>query len=85
MPDHAHMSASMPPKSAVPQVVGSSKGRGATALARVRSERRGALVGRHHRARGFPISTADQGDASVCKDNRAPAHDDQGGEWQCRG
>jgi REP-associated tyrosine transposase len=57
MPDHVHMLISIPPKSAVSQVVGYIKGKSAIHLARVYGERKRNFVGQHFWARGYVVST----------------------------
>ena len=47
MPDHMHMLLSIPPKHAVSQVVGFTKGKSAIHMARVYGERKRNFVGQH--------------------------------------
>lgn len=57
MPDHVHMLISIPPKSAVSQVVGYIKGQSVIHLARVYGEQKRNFVGQHFWARGYFVST----------------------------
>ena len=57
MSDHVHMMISIPPKYAVPQVIGYIKGKSAIHLARVYRERRRSFVGQNFWARGYFVST----------------------------
>jgi REP-associated tyrosine transposase len=57
MPDQVHMMMAIPPKYAVPQVVGFIKGKSAIHLARSYGERKRNFVGPHFWARGFFVST----------------------------
>ena len=56
-PDHVHMLISIPPKYAVSQVVGYTKGKSAIHIARVYGERKQNFVGQSFWARGFFVST----------------------------
>jgi len=57
MLDHVHMLIAIPPKHAVSQVVGSTKGKSAIHLARVYGVRKRNFVGQHVWARGMFVST----------------------------
>jgi putative transposase len=57
MPDHVHMMISIPPKYAVPQVIGYIKGKSAIHLARVYGERKRNFTGQHFWARGYFVFT----------------------------
>src|SRR5580658_1556278 len=65
MPDHVHMLLSIPPKYAVSQVVGYTKGKSAIHLARVHGERKRNFVGQHFWARGFWVSTVGRDEAVI--------------------
>ena len=65
MPDHVHMLIAIPPKYAVPQVVGYIKGKSAIHLARVYGERKRNFVGQHFWARGYFVSTVGRDEATV--------------------
>ena len=65
MPDHVHMMISIPPKSAVSQVVGSIKGKSAIHLARVYGERKRNFTGQHFWARGYFVSTVGRDEAVI--------------------
>lgn len=58
MADHVHMLISIPPKSAVSQVVGFMKGKSAIHIARTYQGRKKNCVGQHFRAKGYYVSTA---------------------------
>jgi REP-associated tyrosine transposase len=64
-PDHVHMMISIPPKYAVSQVIGYSKGKSAIHLARVYGERKRNFVGQHFWARGFWVSTVGRDEAVI--------------------
>jgi putative transposase len=55
MPDHVHMMISIPPKYAISQVIGFSKGESAVHLARAYGENRRNFVGQSVWARVFRI------------------------------
>src|SRR3712207_9453032 len=57
MPDHVHMTISIPPKYALSQVVGYIKGQSAIHLPRVYGERKRNFTGQHFWARGYFVST----------------------------
>jgi putative transposase len=57
MPDHVHMSITIPPRYAVSQVVGYLKGKSAIHPARVYAERKRNFVSQHCWARGYFVST----------------------------
>ncbi len=65
MADHVHMLISIPPKYAVPQVVGFIKGKSAIQLARVYGESKRNFVGQHFWARGYFVSTVGRDEAVV--------------------
>jgi putative transposase len=56
---------SIPPKYAVPQVIGYIKGKSAIYLARVYGERKRNFVGQHFLARGYFVSTVGRDEAAV--------------------
>jgi putative transposase len=58
MQDHVHMMVSIPPKYAVSEVVGFTKGKSAIHLARMYGERKQNIAGQHFWARGYMVSTA---------------------------
>ncbi len=64
-PDHVHMMIAIPPKYAVPQVIGYIKGKSAIHLARVYGERKRNFVGQHFWARGFFVSTVGRDEAVI--------------------
>ncbi len=76
MPDHVHMSISIPPKYAVSQVVGYIKGKSAIHLARVYGERKRSFVGQHFWARGFFVSTVGRDETSIREYNRNQEQED---------
>src|SRR6476620_7092471 len=76
MPDHVHMMISIPPKYAVSQVVGFSKGKSAIHLARVYGERKRSFVGQHFWARGFFVSTVGRDETLVREYIRNQEQDD---------
>ncbi len=57
MSDHVHMMITIPPKYAVSQVIGYSKGKSAIHWAGVYGERKRSFVGQHFWARGYFVST----------------------------
>ena len=63
--DHVHMLLSIPPKYAVAQVVGYSKGKSAIHIARTYSGRRQNFVGEHFWARGYFVSTVGRDEEAV--------------------
>ena len=63
--DHVHMLLSIPPKYAVSQVVGYSKGKSAIHIARTYSGRRQNFVGEHFWARGYFVSTVGRDEEAV--------------------
>ena len=65
MPDHVHMTISIPPKYAVSHVVGFIKGKSAIHLARVYAERKRSFVGQHFWARGYFVSTVGRDEAVI--------------------
>ena len=65
MPDHVHMTLSIPPKFAVSQVVGFIKGKSAIHQARVYGERRRNFVGQHFWARGYFVSTVGRDEGAI--------------------
>jgi len=56
MPDHVHMMVAIPPKHAVPQVIGFIKGQSRIQLARVYGEKKRNFVGQHFWVRGYFVS-----------------------------
>ena len=65
MPDHVHMMIAIPPKYAVPQVIGFIEGKSAIHLARVYGERKRTFVGQHFWARGYFVSTVGRDEAVI--------------------
>ena len=65
MPDHVHMMLSIPPKYAVSQVIGFTKGKSAIHLARVYGERKRNFVGQNFWARGYFVSTVGRDEAVI--------------------
>src|SRR5215208_3284745 len=65
MSDHVHMMIAIPPKYAVSQVVGFTKGKSAIHLARVYGERKRDFVGQHFGARGLFVSTVGRDEAVI--------------------
>ena len=68
---------SIPPKSAVSQVVGYVKGKSAIYLARVYGERKRNFVGQHFWARGYFVSTVGRDEEVVRQYIRHQEHEDQ--------
>ena len=65
MLDHVHMMISIPPKYAVSQVVGFTKGKSAIHLARTYGERKRNFVGQHFWARGYFVSSVGRDEAAI--------------------
>jgi putative transposase len=65
IPDHVHMMIAIPPKYAVPQVVGFIKGKSAIHLARVYGERKRHFVGQNFWAHGYFVSTVGRDEAVI--------------------
>jgi putative transposase len=65
MVDHVHMRMTIPPKYAVPQVVGYLKGKSAIHIARTYGGRRRNFVGEHLWARGYWVSRVGRDEATV--------------------
>ena len=65
MADHVHMMISIPPKSAVAQLVGFIKEKSAIHVPRVYGERKRSFIGANFRARGYLVSTVGRGEASI--------------------
>jgi putative transposase len=65
MPDHMHMLISIPPKHAVSQVVGYSRGKSAIHVGRVYGERKRNFSGQHFWARGYFVSTVGRDEATI--------------------
>ena len=65
MIDHVHMMIAIPPKYAVSQVVGYSKGKSAIHIARTYGERKRNFVGQHFWARGYFVSTVGRDEAVI--------------------
>jgi putative transposase len=65
MPDHVHMLLAIPPKYAVPQMVGYIKGKSAIHLARSYRERKRTFIGQNFRARGYFVSTVGRDEAMI--------------------
>jgi putative transposase len=64
-PDHVHMLLSIPPKSAVAQVVGYLKGKSAIHIARTYGGRERNFVGEHFWARGYWVSTVGRDEEEI--------------------
>src|SRR5258707_13597802 len=77
MLDHVHMMISIPPKSAVSQVVGFIKGKSAIHLARVYGEKKRNFVGQHFWARGYFVSTVGRDEAMIRDSIRNKEKQDQ--------
>jgi putative transposase len=77
MSDHVHRMISIPPKYAVPQVVGFIKGKSAIHLARVYGERKRSFVGQHFWARGYFVSTVGRDEATIRAYIRNQEHEDR--------
>jgi putative transposase len=77
MPDHVHMLISIPPKSAVSEVVGYIKGKSAIYLARVYGERKRNFVGQHFWARGYFVSTVGRDETVIREYIRHQEREDQ--------
>jgi putative transposase len=65
MSDHVHMLISIPPKSAVCQVIGFIKGKSAIHPARVYGERQRNFTGQHFWARGYVVSTVGRDETTI--------------------
>ncbi len=65
MEDHVHMLIVIPPKHAVSQVVGFTKGKSAIHIARRYGERKRNFVGQHFWARGFFVSTVGRDETAI--------------------
>ena len=76
-PDHVHMMIAIPPKYAVSQVIGYSKGKSAIHLARVYGERKRNFVGQHFWARGFWVSTVGREEAVIRESIRKQEEEDK--------
>jgi len=77
MPDHVHMLISIPPKYAVPQVIGYIKGKSAIHLARVYGEKKRNFVGQHFWARGYFVSTVGRDETMIREYIRHQEQEDQ--------
>ncbi len=77
MADHVHMMISIPPKYAVSEVVGYTKGKSAIHLARVYGERKQNFVGQHFWARGYMVSTVGRDDTVIREYIRNQEKDDK--------
>ena len=77
MSDHVHMMIAIPPKYAVSQVIGYTKGKSAIHLARVYGEKRRNFVGRHFWARGYIVSTVGRDEEVIRAYIRNQEHEDQ--------
>ena len=75
--DHVHMLLSIPPKYAVAQVVGYSKGKSAIHIARMYSGRRQNFVGEHFWARGYFVSTVGRDEEAVRRHIREQEAEDR--------
>ena len=64
-PDHVHVLISIPPKYAVPQVIGFIKGKSAIHIARNFTEHRKNFTGQHFWARGYYVSTVGKDETTV--------------------
>jgi putative transposase len=65
MRDHVHMLIAIPPKYAVPQVVGYIKGKSAIHLARVYGERKRNFTGQSFWARGYFVSSVGRDEETI--------------------
>ena len=65
MPDHVHMMISIPPKYAVSQVVGLTKGKGAIHLACIYRETKRNFVMQNFWARGYFVSAVGREEAVI--------------------
>jgi len=63
--DHVHMLIAIPPKYAVPQVIGFIKGKSAICLAKVCGDRKRSFAGQHFWARGFFVSTVGRDEQAI--------------------
>ena len=77
LPDHVHMLISIPPKYAVPQVIGFIKGKSAIHLARVYGERKQNFVGQHFWARGYFVSSVGRDETAIREYIRYQEQEDQ--------
>ena len=87
--DHVHMRIRMPPKYAVAEVMGSSKGTSAIAVARQCGGRQRNFTGERFWARGYAVSTVrfeeEQIRASIKHQEQLDAHGaDESGEFSQR-
>ena len=76
-PDHVHMLLSIPPKSAVAQVVGYIKGKSAIHIARTYGGRQQNFVGEHFWARGYFATTVGHDEETVRRYIRAQEAEDR--------
>ncbi len=65
LPDHVHMLISIPPKHAVPSVVGFIKGKSAIHIARTFVGKRRNFTGESFWARGYYVSTVGRDEATI--------------------
>jgi putative transposase len=77
MSDHVHMLIAIPPKHAVGQVVGYSKGKSAIHLTRVYGERSRNFVGQHFWARGYFVSTGGRAEGVIRAYIQQPEQEDK--------
>ena len=75
--DHVHMEISIPPKSAVSQVIGYVKGKSAIGIARTYGGRKRHIVGEHFWARGYYVSTVGKDEAVIRAYIERQSHEDQ--------
>jgi putative transposase len=77
LPDHVHMMISIPPKCAVPQVIGFIKRKSAIHLARVYGERNQNFAGQSFWARGYFVSTVGRDETAIREYIRKQEQEDQ--------
>ncbi len=77
IPDHVHILISIPPKYAVPQVVGFIKEKSAIHIARVYGERKRSFVGQHFWTRGYFVSTVGRDEEVIRNYNRHQEYEDE--------
>ena len=75
--DHVHMLLSIPPKCAVAQVLGFTKGKSAIHIARTYLGRRQNFTGEHFWARGYYVSTVGRDEAAIREYIRRQEVEDQ--------
>jgi len=65
IPDHVHMFVSIPPKYAVPQIIGFIKGKSAMQIARTFGGRKKNYTGQHFGDRGYHVSTVGRDEKAI--------------------